>query len=245
MSAIRRIAQRPLVTAALSWLAARYLRFVWNTGRWTVENQKVATSMVAEGKPFIACFWHGRMLMIPNAWVYKAPVSILISHHRDGVFISRTLGHLGVGTIAGSSSRGGGSALIAMVRALKRGEYIGITPDGPRGPRMRVAPGAIFAAKLSGAALLPVTFAASRHRVFLSWDRFVLPFPFTRGVIRVGDPIEVPCQTDEIRAEEIRQNLEQVLIDLTMTLDSELGHEPVLPEESQSIAEFSASRGTK
>ncbi|MEE2996414.1 MAG: lysophospholipid acyltransferase family protein [Pseudomonadota bacterium] len=245
MPSIRKFARRPVVTAALSWLAACYLRIVWRTGRWTIENQQVATSMVAGGKPFIACFWHGRMLMIPNAWVYKAPVSILISHHRDGTFISRTLDHLGVGTISGSSSKGGGSALIAIVRALKRGEYIGITPDGPRGPRMRVAPGAIFAAKLSGAALLPVTFAASRCRVFMSWDRFILPFPFTRGVIRIGDPIDVPCEMDDIRAEEIRQKLERVLTDLTMTLDSELGHEPISPEEFHSVPEFSESRGSK
>ncbi len=245
MASLRKLSRRPLVTSVLSWLAARYLRIVWYTGRWTVENQNIASSMVIEGKPFIACFWHGRMLMIPNAWIYKAPVRILISHHRDGVFISRALKHLGVGTIAGSSSRGGGSALIGMVRALKRGEYIGITPDGPRGPRMRVAPGAISAAKLSGAALLPITFAASHCRIFFSWDRFVLPFPFTRGVVRIGHPIEVPHDADESLIEQIRQNLEQVLIDLTMTLDSELGCGPISPEEDLSGADLSAPSDNK
>lgn len=183
--------------------------------------------------------------MIPNAWVYSAPVSILISQHRDGVFISRTLRHLGVGTIAGSSSRGGGNALIAMVRALKRGEYIGITPDGPRGPRMRVAPGAISAAKLSGALLLPVTFAAVRSRVFSSWDRFLLPYPFTRGIVRIGDPVEVPRDADESLSEQIRQDLERTLIDLTMALDEELGREPITPDEAQPVAELSTSRGVK
>ncbi len=185
--------------------------------------------MIADGTPFIACFWHGRMLMIPNAWKYSARMSILISHHRDGIFISRTLAHLGIGTIAGSSSRGGAGALVSMVRALKRGEYMGITPDGPRGPRMRATPGAATAARLSGAVLLPVSYSATRRRVLGSWDRFVVPLPFSRGIIRVGAPIEVPRDTDDAGLEAVRQKLEVDLINLTMVLDSELGVAPVEP----------------
>lgn len=223
MSAARRLIRHPVSGAILSWIAARYIRLVWLTGRWRIDNAEVADRLVAEGRPFIACFWHGRMLMIPNAWKYEAPVSILISRHRDGVFISRTLNHLGVGTIAGSSSRGGGGALVAMVRALKRGEYLGITPDGPRGPRMRAAPGAAAAAKLSGAVLLPVSYSATRRKVLSSWDRFVVPFPFTRGIVRIGQPIEVAGDADETRLEQARHKLETELIALTDAIDTELG----------------------
>ncbi|MGB0630675.1 MAG: lysophospholipid acyltransferase family protein [Alphaproteobacteria bacterium] len=245
MFSLRNVSRKPVVAAVLSWLAARYIRFVWYTGRWKIENGDVAANLIEKGRPFIACFWHGRMLMIPNAWVYSAPVSILISQHRDGVFISRTLQHLGVATIAGSSSRGGGNALISIVRALKRGEYVGITPDGPRGPRMRVAPGAISAAKLSGAVLLPVTFAASRSRVFSTWDRFLLPYPFARGIVRIGQPIAVPRDTDEIQSERFRQELERSLIDLTVTLDSEFGRDPVRPDELRPVADLTTSGRTK
>jgi lysophospholipid acyltransferase (LPLAT)-like uncharacterized protein len=229
MAAASRLMRRPAVSAALSWLAARYIRLVWITGRWQVENIDIADRMIADGTPFIACFWHGRMLMIPNAWKYSARMSILISHHRDGIFISRTLAHLGIGTIAGSSSRGGAGALVSMVRALKRGEYMGITPDGPRGPRMRATPGAATAARLSGAVLLPVSYSATRRRVLGSWDRFVVPLPFSRGIIRVGAPIEVPRDTDDAGLEAVRQKLEVDLINLTMALDSELGVAPVEP----------------
>jgi lysophospholipid acyltransferase (LPLAT)-like uncharacterized protein len=229
MAAASRLMRRPAVSAALSWLAARYIRLVWITGRWQVENTDIADRMIADGTPFIACFWHGRMLMIPNAWKYSARMSILISHHRDGIFISRTLAHLGIGTIAGSSSRGGAGALVSMVRALKRGEYMGITPDGPRGPRMRATPGAATAARLSGAVLLPVSYSATRRWVLGSWDRFVVPLPFSRGIIRVGAPIEVPRETDESGLEAVRQKLEVDLINLTMALDSELGVAPVEP----------------
>lgn len=229
MAAASRLMRRPAVSAALSWLAARYIRLVWVTGSWRIENADIAGRMVADGTPFIACFWHGRMLMIPNAWKYDARMSILISHHRDGVFISRTLAHLGIGTIAGSSSRGGGGALVNMVRALKRGEYMGITPDGPRGPRMRAAPGATAAARLSGAVLLPVSYSAARRRVLNSWDRFVVPLPFSRGIIRLGTAIEVPRDADEAQLEATRRRLESELISLTTALDTELGVDPVDP----------------
>lgn len=245
MAAARRLARNPAISAALSWLAARYIRLVWLTGRWRVENAEIADRLIAEGRPFIACFWHGRMLMIPNAWKYDVPISILISQHRDGVFISRTLRHLGVGTIAGSSSRGGGGALVGMVRALKRGEYMGITPDGPRGPRMRAAPGAAAAARLSGAVLLPISYSATRRRVLSSWDRFVIPFPFTRGIVRVGQPIEVARDADEADLEQARRRLEAELISLTDALDTELGVDRIEPAAELPAAGLAANGGTK
>ena len=232
MAAASRLMRQPAISAALSWLAARYIQLVWGTGNWRIENIDIADRLVADGTPFIACFWHGRMLMIPNAWKYDAKMSILISHHRDGVFISRTLAHLGIGTIAGSTSRGGAGALVAMVRSLKRGEYLGITPDGPRGPRMRAAPGAAAAARLSGAVLLPVSYGAARRRVLGSWDSFVVPLPFSRGIVRLGTPIEVPKDADETALEVIRLKLENDLITLTTALDSELGVVPVEPAQN-------------
>ena len=236
---------QPSCRQILRWLAARYIRLVWLTGRWRIENADIADNLIAEGKPFIACFWHGRMLMIPNAWKYDAPISILISQHRDGIFISRTLRHLGVGTIAGSSSRGGGSALVGMVRALKRGEYMGITPDGPRGPRMRAAPGAAAAARLSGAVLLPISYSATRRRVLSSWDRFVIPFPFTRGIVRVGQPIEVARGAGEGDLELVRRRLEADLISLTDALDTELGVDRIEPAAELPAAGLAANGGTQ
>ena len=72
-----------------------YIRLVWRLGRWEIENEEIPQDFMDQNLPFIACFWHGRMLMIPQAWVYEAPINILISHHRDGVFISKTLKYLG------------------------------------------------------------------------------------------------------------------------------------------------------
>jgi lysophospholipid acyltransferase (LPLAT)-like uncharacterized protein len=124
-----------------------------------------------------------------------------------------------------------------MVRALKRGEYMGITPDGPRGPRMRAAPGATAAARLSGAVLLPVSYSAARRRVLNSWDRFVVPLPFSRGIIRLGTAIEVPRDADEAQLEATRHRLESELISLTTALDTELGVDPVDPAPEISAAD--------
>lgn len=229
MAAARNLMRSPAAGAVLSWLAANYIRLVWITGRWRVENTETVKRMVDAGQPFIACFWHGRMLMLPCAWRHKPRLSVLISQHRDGLLISRAIRNLGLGTIAGSSSRGGAGALAAMVRTLKRGEYVGITPDGPRGPRMHAAPGAVAAARLSGALLLPMSYSASRCRILSSWDRFMVPLPFTRGIIRMGEPIAVPRDADADTVEQVRRRLEQDLVALTAALDTELGVEKVEP----------------
>ena len=97
---------------------------------------------------------------------------MLISQHRDGQLIARTVRRFGIASIAGSTSHGGSAALRAILRALKAGQCIGVTPDGPRGPRMRATGGAVDIARLSGVPILPAAFATSRRRVLGSWDRF-------------------------------------------------------------------------
>jgi lysophospholipid acyltransferase (LPLAT)-like uncharacterized protein len=133
------------------------------------------------------------------------------------------LGYLGIGTIAGSTTRGGTVALRGIIRALKSGEYVGITPDGPRGPRERVSTGTIAAARLSGAVLLPVTYGAKRRKILDSWDRFVIPFPFTRGIVEVGQPIPVLDSSDESLIEAARKELEDALVAITASVDRKLG----------------------
>jgi lysophospholipid acyltransferase (LPLAT)-like uncharacterized protein len=228
MAVLRRAARSDAVSPFLSWCAAGYIRLVWLTGRWRVETADAAAKLLEEQAAVIGCFWHGRMLVLPNLWRRRtAKVSILISQHRDGVFISRTLARFGVGTVAGSTSRGAGAGLLGIVRALRRGESIGITPDGPRGPLMRAAPGAAIAARMSGAPLLPVTYGARSRIVASSWDRFVIPLPFTRGIVRIGDPISVSGDADEAALADVSRRLETELIRMTEDVDRELGVDPV------------------
>lgn len=243
MASARKLMRRPFVRESLSWLGARYIRFVWLTGRWRIRNPDQLSALLDREDPFIACFWHGRMLMLPNVWSTAVRMNVLISRHRDGVLISRTLEHLGIGTISGSTSKGGAGALSAMVRVLRRGEYVSITPDGPRGPRMRVAPGAIAAAKLSGAYLLPVSFSARWRIVSGSWDRMIVPLPFTRGVVGLGTPFKVPRDASEEDMSRLRGQLEREMIALTDDLDAELGVDRIAPDADTASADVRAAEG--
>lgn len=159
---------------------------------------------------------------------------MLISRHRDGQLIARTVAHLGIGSIAGSSGKGGtdkggAAALREMVRTLKRGGYVGITPDGPRGPRMRAAKGVIDAARLAGVPIVPAAYAVTRRKVVSSWDRFIVALPFGRGVLMWGAPIVVPADADQEQRERLRAQLEERLNALTEEADRLCGHAPILP----------------
>ncbi len=217
------------VQSTLAWLAAQYIRLLFLTTQWTVVCPPETEKCLAKGRPFIACFWHGRMIMMRAALPRGTTMHVLISEHRDGQLISRALADLGVATVSASSRRGGAAALRSMSGLLDRGESVGITPDGPRGPRMRAKPGAIKAAQLSGVPVLPVSGAVGRRRILGSWDSFCLALPFSRGVIQWGDPIEVPRQADDAELERLRLRLEDRLNHLTTEADKRFGQPEILP----------------
>jgi|SRR5688572_18542914 len=169
----------------------------------------------AGDRPYIHAFWHGHLFLMPYS--YRGPgISILISAHHDGELISRTMARFGHESIRGSTTSGGAGALRQAVRALRAGRDLGFTPDGPRGPRHEVQMGVIQAARLGGAAIVPVAFAASRCRRLGSWDRFVVPYPFSRGVFVYGEPLEVAAEADPAGMERARRELEQRLAEATV-----------------------------
>jgi lysophospholipid acyltransferase (LPLAT)-like uncharacterized protein len=229
MIAGKRLLRSKPVQVVLAWLAAQYIRLLYLTTQWTVVCPPSTESRLSTGKPFIACFWHGRMIVMRAALPRGTTMHVLISEHRDGQLISRAVANLGVATVAGSSRRGGASALRSMDRLLAQGESIGITPDGPRGPRMRAKPGAIKAAQLSGVPILPVSGSVGRRRILQSWDRFCLALPFSRGIIHWGEPIEVPREADETEVERLRLLLEDGLNALTAEADRDFGQAAIEP----------------
>ena len=229
MSLRKRLLASDAVQTALAWLAALYIRLVYFTTRWTIVLPPGVERVQAAGGPFIICFWHGRMVMMRAALPHDSVIHVLISEHRDGVLISRAVANLGVLTVARSSKRGGLAALRAMQRLLAQGEIVAITPDGPRGPRMRAKRGAIKTAQLSGAPILPVSGAVNRRRLLQSWDRFCLALPFARGVIVWGEPIAVPRDAAEAEIERLRRLLEERLNALTAEADRHFGQPLIEP----------------
>ncbi len=231
MKLSKRILMSGVLRGLLCWLGSLYIRFVHLTTSWQVVRGDIPVQFWDSGKPFIICIWHGRFLLMPYVWRRDKPVHMLISAHRDGQLISRTIGHFGITTIEGSSSRGGAVALKRMMGALKAGEYVSITPDGPRGPRMRASEGVVAMARLSGVPVIPATYSVSRRKIMGSWDRFLLALPFGRGVFVWGEPIEVARDADDAAQEAARLRIESGLNAVCDEADGLMGHPPIAPAD--------------
>lgn len=206
---------------AVQWLAAAliaaWIRFVFLTSRHTFVGFEAITPLVQGKRPFVACCWHGRMMLICCVRPRAMRAVALISAHHDGQLAARTMRLVGVRTIVGSSSRGGHGAIRQCVAALANGALVVITPDGPRGPARVAAPGAIEIARLAGVPIVPVSHATSRARRLRSWDESMFPLPFARDVFICGTPIEPPSSADAI--ETARRELQARLIELDERAD--------------------------
>ena len=146
----------------------------------TNKKQFHAPDSLGDEKFIMAC-WHGELLMIPYAYTRyrKNPhVKLLISEHFDGNLIAKTLNFFGFSTIRGSSTRGGAKALIQSIKEIKNGYDLGITPDGPKGPRHEIHDGIVVMAQKAKVKIVLVEIKPSKYWQLKSWDKFVIPKPF-------------------------------------------------------------------
>ena len=208
------------IDRSVAFVAATYIRLVFYTCKWTELGKEIPESYLKANKPFIVCFWHGRLGMLACAWTWKDhPFRMLLSAHRDGRLIGTIVAHFGITSIDGSTQRGGTQALRELIKALRKGETIGITPDGPRGPGQVASLGVITLAKLAQVDMIPITFSTSRHKRLNTWDRFHLALPFGRGVFAWGKPISPPLSGDEAEMERVRHQLETQMTELQNRAD--------------------------
>ncbi len=226
----KRILRSPAGLAFMNWFIACYLRVIEKTVSWTKDYDPEAERLIEGAQPFIAAFWHGRMVMMSSAWTADPrQMHLLISLHRDGLMIAGAIERLGFRVIEGSSGRSGMQAFRDMARVLRAQQTVSITPDGPRGPRMRLKPGALKAAQLSGVPIVPITGSARRCWTLGSWDKFMIPKPFTKGVLLAGKPVFVPKKLSGEELEALRLSLEEEMIRLSQEADRRVGREPVQP----------------
>ncbi|MDX8391632.1 MAG: lysophospholipid acyltransferase family protein [Mariprofundaceae bacterium] len=182
----------------LHWLLPRLIKavilFVFASIRW----QTVDEHDFAGDERGIYAFWHNRLLLAV-LWLKIRPAYALISDHRDGSFVADTMALFNVGSIRGSSTRGGARALLQMVRKFKQEQCaLVISPDGPKGSREKVQMGTVILAKKTGLPVRPFCWATKRQwRVTSSWDHFYIPKPFTRGVYILGEPVMVAEEEDD------------------------------------------------
>lgn len=162
------------------------------------------------GEPVLYAIWHGRLLPLTYYHRHRG-IAALISQSADGEYIARLVAGWGFDPIRGSTSRGGRAALREVVRRVRAGQSIAITPDGPRGPRQQVQPGVIVAAQLTGVPIIPIVAGCTRAWWPGGWDRFCIPKPFSRVMVVYGEPRRVPREAGEGELQALRTELERDL----------------------------------
>jgi lysophospholipid acyltransferase (LPLAT)-like uncharacterized protein len=192
------------------------------TVRFRTEGAEHYTSLRARAKPVLFVFWHGRLL--PLVYLHRNQgIVVLVSEHADGEYISRVIHRFGFATTRGSSTRGGTRGLRGLIRAARDGRDLAITPDGPRGPAEVFKPGAIVAAQLAGAVIVPMGVAITRAWAHESWDRFLIPKPFSTVQVMYGTPVRVPRDAEQDEVRSLAEQVEQALRLLNETAERRLG----------------------
>lgn len=197
------------------------IRSLMASVRFETENEP-EHGLRINGKPVLGLCWHGHLLVF--AFRQRgAGLATLISQSKDGEYIARVVQRWGFTVLRGSSSRGGSGALRSMVRVLRDGQSLAVTPDGPRGPRRRLKPGALLAARMSGVPILPTAAAATRAWWLGGWDRFLVPKPLARVRLVYGQPRAIPRDADDAELARIGDEIETEMNALTERAERALG----------------------
>jgi lysophospholipid acyltransferase (LPLAT)-like uncharacterized protein len=190
----RRLTRHPAFQAAAARLLGAYLALVFRTTRWRIEGlENLGAARAAHGN-VVAAFWHENLPLMPELLRQAGQgvaAHVLVSRHRDGRFIGAVVRRFGISMVHASSSKGGATGLLALLRLTRSGALVVITPDGPRGPRRQAAPGVAQLAASTGLPVLPCAGRVTHGIGLNSWDRMVVPLPFGRGVLAMAPAIAV------------------------------------------------------
>jgi len=232
---LRNVLRSSWLQRAVGFLAAEFLRLVWQTNKFSLDPPDVY-QIVEPQMPAIFAFWHGQHFMTP--FIKTKPShrgKVLISRHRDGEFNAIAVERLGIGTIRGSGDhgsafhrKGGVGAFKEMVRALEENYNVALTADVPK--RARVAGlGIIMLARESGRPIMPFAMATSRFLRLDNWDRTTINLPFGHGALVGGDIVVVPPDADAETMERLRAQLETTLNDATRRAYAQVGRPEQAP----------------
>lgn len=218
---------RRFIFPSLGFLLGLYIKLVAKTSRIEVITDPEAGKYVDGLDPAIYAFWHGRLLMMAVIHPYDYHMHVLVSKNEIGILADYCMRQFGIKFIRGSSrnpskpdlDKGGSEAFKQMLDTLDRGFPVGITPDGPLGPVHKVNKGAIMASMYSQKPIIPLSYASKRGYHAKSWDRFLIPYPFTKLVFKIGKPIQVPDDGDVV---EYSKQLEAVLNQDMQELDQKV-----------------------
>lgn len=206
----------------LCLLVSSYIRFVILTSSKKFYNLEYIDDLIKKGDSLIVAAWHNRLAM--TAFIFSKSrkinkdyvFSALTSDHGDGKIVGKIMENFGLKVINGSTRKGNdpkkGIAIgnfRKIFKTLNKSAALCITPDGPRGPRFKVGGQVASISKISGAPVIPVSYGISRRKVFGSWDRFILPLPFSKVVFYFGEPIYVAKDSSEEELTKINNKIEK------------------------------------
>lgn len=210
---------KPTRHRALGRAAGVLIDALMASTRFEVQRGEILEELQDRDQPVIFVLWHGRLL--PLTYYHRARgIVAMVSRSGDGEYITGVLDHWGYDTVRGSSSRGGTAALRELVRHGRVGRSLAVTPDGPRGPRQTMKPGALIASQLTGLPLLPLAAGTRRAWWTRSWDRFLVPKPFATIHVAYGEPVHVPRKADPAEIERLARVVESQLNQLVAEVDA-------------------------
>lgn len=235
---LKKIAQSKALQNIAGWIFATYAKFVYKTSAFKHVGKENFSNQVDKGGSVIAIFWHGRIMMIPffaDFYMKNPPMYAMTSLHRDGRMIARALECLGFKTVGGSRAKknkegaivkdgGGTRAFIELMNIFKTKQaFFGTPPDGPRGPYQYLSPGMLKLAQKTGVPVMPVAYSAKRAKLLGTWDKFMVPAPFNKGVFMYGKLYKVPLALKGDAFEKFRKEKEKELQKLTAEADRLVG----------------------
>ena len=227
------------------FLLAGFLRFM----RFCFYRVKVVDpdGLIGSSRGVVGVTWHNRLLFFPAVFpkeVRKCTVAV-VSASRDGQYIADLIKCFGLRSARGSSSKGGAQAQLEASRALKAGNHVSFTPDGPRGPRYHMSKGPIHLASMHHTSVVPVTVNASRYWECKSWDRFQIPKPFSTLTVVIGTPIPVPADLDAEGLEKYRKMAEDALNEISGVRPEDIPTAEEIAEMQRKKAEKKAAKAAR
>ncbi len=205
----------PVLRFLVPYLGYLFSTFIKLTTKLTVVHGEHRARLRAADRRFIYAFWHQRQVFFTVSH-RGDKMAVLISRSVDGEMISETIRRCcGVVAVRGSSTRGASDSVRQMITVLRSGLDLGITPDGPKGPKCEVKEGVMYLARKLGVPILPITSAQSNRLVLQkTWDQFQIPMPFGRSVVVYGAPIEVGPDDDlKVKAAELKRSLDAITLE--------------------------------
>ena len=208
MSFKKKLFKFSIIQKTLAYLGYLYILFVGITSKIEIINEEFSNKMWKEKKPFILAFWHGQLMMISYVWKSKTVLNMLASSHSDGRFGAYIAGHFNLKNIS-IEAKNKSPSLRQIFKILNNNDYLGVTPDGPRGPNQKVSEGIIKIAINSQVPILPLGFASNKNFKLKSWDSFLITYPFSKCTFIWGDPIIIPSTTKDGEIEKYKLFLEE------------------------------------